>query len=613
MKVAYLLQVLSAAACLCAAEDSGPGWQWSWACKSGRCVKSEYPISYASSRGISNITRKSQSACRLTCGQYGALWPHPTGPTTIGEQVVAFHPSIIRFDLLEVVDSGRGTREYLAACTQLFLDNLLVECGANCSVVSDTDVYVRLVTRSQDLTLNWNTDETYTLDIVTSSRVNSVTVNIRAETVYGARHGLETLSQLVARVPAPLGGGGRGHSSPRKHLLIMATNVRLSDAPIFRHRGLMLDTARNFLPLYAMKRTLDAMAASKLNVLHWHATDSQSFPLESPRVPQLARRRFGAYSSRQVYTPQDVAYLLEYARLRGVRIIMELDAPSHAGNGWQWGEAAGLGQLAVCVNQQPWRKYCIQPPCGQLNPTNPNLYRVLRDLYRDILDIFPRGEPLHMGGDEVYFPCWNSSAEIVNWMEARGQGRGQADFLQLWADYQSTALGTLDEEVGHSNTPIILWSSHLTEPGVIESFLNKDRYIIQTWVPASSSLPVELLAKGYRVIYSTKDTWYLDHGFWGSTVYHNWRVVYDNRIPRKAGVLGGEACMWSELVDNQSLDAKVWPRTAAMAERLWADPETRSSSAEARFYRHRQRLVTRGIRADAVSPAYCYQNEGECQ
>jgi hexosaminidase len=119
--------------------------------------------------------------------------------------------------------------------------------------------------------------------------VNSVIVNIRAETVYGARHGLETLSQLVARVPAPLGGGGRGRSSSRKHLLIMATNVRLSDAPIFRHRGLMLDTARNFLPLYAMKRTLDAMAASKLNVLHWHATDSQSFPLESPRVPQLAR------------------------------------------------------------------------------------------------------------------------------------------------------------------------------------------------------------------------------------------------------------------------------------------------------------------------------------
>ncbi|XP_069688074.1 chitooligosaccharidolytic beta-N-acetylglucosaminidase isoform X2 [Periplaneta americana] len=609
MKAASTFLLLLLLLVIADADDTRQGWQWSWTCKSGKCVKSEFPTTYLSSRGYANVTRCSHAACRLTCGQYGALWPRPTGPTTIGDQVVAFHPSAVRFDLLEV-GTARGPREFMAACTQLFLDNLLLECGANCSVVPDTEVNVNIVTRSQDLSLDWSTDETYTLDVVSNSRVNSVTVDIRAETVYGARHGLETLSQLVARIPVPV-SPGRGRSSPRKHVLIMAADVRLSDAPVFRHRGLTLDTARNFLPLYAMKRTLDAMAASKLNVLHWHATDSQSFPLESPRVPQLAR--FGAYSSRQVYTPQDVTCLLEYARLRGVRVILEVDAPSHSGNGWQWGEAAGLGQLAVCVNQQPWRKYCIQPPCGQLNPTNPSLYGVLRDLYRDVLDLFPQGEAFHMGGDEVFFACWNSSAEIVDWMEARGQGRTDADFLQLWADYQATALRTFDEEVGNSNTPIILWSSHLTQPAVIERFLSKDRYIIQTWVPASDSLPADLLAKGYRVIYSTKDTWYLDHGFWGSTVYHNWRVVYDNRIPRKAGVLGGETCMWSELVDNQSLDSKVWPRTAALAERLWTDPETKSSSAEARFYRHRQRLVTRGIRADALAPAYCYQNEGECQ
>ena len=75
-----------------------------------------------------------------------------------------------------------------------------------------------------------------------------------------------------------------------------------------------------------------------------------------------------------------------------------MDAPAHAGKGWQWGEAAGLGQLALCVNKQPWPKYCIVPPCGQLNP---NLYRVLQDLYRDILDVFEMGQALHMGGDEV--------------------------------------------------------------------------------------------------------------------------------------------------------------------------------------------------------------------
>ncbi|KAJ9575900.1 hypothetical protein L9F63_007212, partial [Diploptera punctata] len=338
----------------------------------------------------------SLSACRLTCGQYGPLWPRPTGTTTIGDQVMIFHPSMVRFDLLEVViGSNRGPREYLAACTQLFLDNLMLECGANCSVISNNEVHVRIITTSQDLTLNWSTDESYSLDIVPNLRVNGVTVNIRAETVYGVRHGLETLSQLVARVSVT---SGKGRSLSRRQTLIITSNVQLTDAPVFRHRGLMLDTARNFLPLNAIKRTLDGMASCKLNVLHWHATDTQSFPLESPRVPQLAR--FGAYSSCQVYSPNDVSYLLEYARLRGVRIILEIDAPAHSGNGWQWGEAAGLGQLAVCVNKQPWRKYCIQPPCGQLNPINPNLYRVLRDLYRDILDVFPLGEAFHMGGDE---------------------------------------------------------------------------------------------------------------------------------------------------------------------------------------------------------------------
>ncbi|PSN48529.1 Chitooligosaccharidolytic beta-N-acetylglucosaminidase [Blattella germanica] len=545
----------------------------------GRGCSSRYPISYSISKGFQNATRTSLSACRVTCGQYGALWPRPTGTTTIGDQVMIFHPSMVRFDQMEVVGTTRGPREYVAACTQLFLDNLLLECGSNCSVASNYEVHVHLVTRNPDLTHNWNTDESYSLDIVPNPRV-------------------------------PL-SSGRGRSSPRKHVLVIATSVRIRDAPVFRHRGLMLDTARNFLPTYAIKRTLDAMAASKLNVLHWHVTDSQSFPLESPRVPQLSR--FGAYSSRQVYSPQDVVYLLEYARLRGVRVILEIDAPAHAGNGWQWGESAGLGQLAVCVNKQPWRKYCIEPPCGQLNPINPNLYHVLGDLFRDIQDMFPVGEVFHMGGDEVFFPCWNSSSDIVSYMDEHYQGRSEAEFLQLWADFQNKALRTWDEEAGHSNTPIILWSSHLTKSAVIESFLDKNRYIIQTWVPASDPLPSELLAKGYNVIYSTKDAWYLDHGFWGSTVYHSWRVAYDNKIPHKSGVLGGEACMWSEFVDNQALDAKVWPRAAAAAERLWSNPDTNSLSAEARFYRHRNRLVTRGIKADALIPAYCYLNDGECQ
>lgn len=112
--------------------------------------------------------------------------------------------------------------------------------------------------------------------------------------------------------------------------------------------------------------------------------------------------RYGAYSFDKIYKPTDILYLLHYARLRGIRILLEVDAPSHAGNGWQWGPQASLGNLAVCINKTPWRSYCIQPPCGQLNPVNDNLYGVLGDLFQDIISLFPKHQPFHMGGDEVF-------------------------------------------------------------------------------------------------------------------------------------------------------------------------------------------------------------------
>lgn len=136
--------------------------------------------------------------------------------------------------------------------------------------------------------------------------------------------------------------------------------------------------------------------------------------------------------------------------------------------------------------------------------------------------------------------------------------------------------------------------------------------MIETWVEANQSLPVDLLNKGYRLILATKDAWYLDHGFWGVTKYHSWRVAYDNKIPKTDGVLGGETAMWAELVDDQSLDVKVWPRAAAVAERLWSNPNTNSITAEPRLQQLRRRLIRKGIRPDAISPGYCTQNEAQC-
>ena len=101
--------------------------------------------------------------------------------------------------------------------------------------------------------------------------------------------------------------------------------------------------------------------------------------------------------------------------MRGVRVVPELDAPAHSGNGYQWGEEEGLGKLAVCVNKDPWEKFCVEPPCGQMNLANPNLYDVVEDIYRDMLDSFT-GSAFHIGGDEVNFNCWNTSSEITDYM-----------------------------------------------------------------------------------------------------------------------------------------------------------------------------------------------------
>lgn len=101
-----------------------------------------------------------------------------------------------------------------------------------------------------------------------------------------------------------------------------------------------------------------------------------------------------------MYRPEDVAEIVRYAMVRGIKVVPEFDAPAHVGSGWEWGERYGLGKLALCVNQEPWQDYCVEPPCGQLNPINPNVYKILSNIYKDMADLF-RSDIFHMGGDEV--------------------------------------------------------------------------------------------------------------------------------------------------------------------------------------------------------------------
>ncbi|MCE2155641.1 family 20 glycosylhydrolase, partial [Streptococcus thermophilus] len=123
---------------------------------------------------------------------------------------------------------------------------------------------------------------------------------------------------------------------------------------------------------------------NKMNAFHWHITDSASFPFYSNRQPQMAY--YGAYSPRKVYHPQDISEIVHYGRLRGIMVIPELDAPAHTNAGWTWGEKEGKGKLVLCTNNEkqadlPWFELSKEPPSGQLNPVNPEVYSVLGEVY----------------------------------------------------------------------------------------------------------------------------------------------------------------------------------------------------------------------------------------
>lgn len=262
--------------------------------------------------------------------------------------------------------------------------------------------------------------------------------------------------------------------------------------------------------------------------------------------------------------------ILDHAQVRGVRVIPEFDAPAHVGEGWQ------SKNMTICFNAQPWQKYCVEPPCGQLDPSKDELYTVLEDIYREIMEMFRYPDVFHMGGDEVSHTCWNTSAELKSWMTKKGWGHEEIDYIKLWGHFQKNALERVDK-VTKKRTPVVMWTSRLTDVPYVEEYLDNSRYIIQIWTTGGDIKIQDLLQRGYMLIVSNYDALYFDCGY-GSWVgegtnwcspYIGWEKVYKNDLgiiagPYKSQILGGEAALWSEQADEHVLDGRFWPRASAL-------------------------------------------------
>ncbi|KAF8455486.1 glycoside hydrolase superfamily [Terfezia claveryi] len=393
--------------------------------------------------------------------------------------------------------------------------------------------------------------------------------------------------------------------------------VAIKDKPKFVHRGVNLDTSRQWYPKAAILRLIDGMAWNKFNKLHFHVTDSQSWPLEVPSMPELALK--GAYYKGLHYSASDVQDIYMYAEDRGIQVIMEIDMPGHT-------SSIGLAYPTLITGQniQPlWTNAAAQPPSGHLKLNNTNVEDFLTNLFNDVVPrLIPYCKYFHTGGDEV-----NKNIYLLD------EGVRSDDHAVI-KPYLERFLKHAHDAVRKNGATPFVWEEMVLEWGVD---LPKD-VIVQAWLGDESVKGA--VAKGYRVISGTYQNWYLDCGngqwldFHGDSLYpyndwcgpkKSWRAMYsyDPAKGLSAGqaklVLGGEVHIWSEQIDEYSIDSTVWPRAGAAGEVLWsgrrdAQGKNRTfSDASPRLAEIRERMVNWGIAASPIMQLWCHQHDGDCQ
>eukprot|EP01116_Phalansterium_solitarium_P000396 TRINITY_DN10267_c0_g1_i1.p1 TRINITY_DN10267_c0_g1~~TRINITY_DN10267_c0_g1_i1.p1 ORF type:complete len:603 (+),score=139.14 TRINITY_DN10267_c0_g1_i1:123-1931(+) len=452
------------------------------------------------------------------------IWPHPWRYGN-GTATVPIAGSIFRF--ISVSPS-----EELEAAFTRFQPLMFGHRSEDTDGISDLFVNVAVLTAD----LRLGTGESYKLVVPHDGSP----ILIEAVTVYGAYHALETLSQLV-----------RFNFDTRSYEVRWAPWC-IDDRPRFPHREVLVDSSRHFLPVPTLKRFISSLPYAKINTLHWHLVDRQAFPFDSPRRPLLSR--LGAWSPEERYTMDDLAEVVQYAKLRGVRVMVELDVPGHA---------------AIWCKAHP--EICPAPDC--LMPLNPSVdvtYEVVRDLLLDLTGGVRGGGPfplnmLHLGGDEVNPACWNSTPEIYNWMQ-----RHKYNTERAFEHFVNRTLPIV-REMGR--IPVVwedIWY-------LMRKRLPKD-VIVQSWNSGRLSGPVD--ETFHRVLWNKLGAWYLDQR------RTRWSVMYQQELCKGLSddgcanrVLGGGGCMWGEHTDSSTIEPYVWPRLAAIAERLWSPREINSTAA----------------------------------
>jgi hexosaminidase len=367
-------------------------------------------------------------------------------------------------------------------------------------------------------------DESYSLEITPAG------AKLDAATPLGIMRGLQTFLQLVQTT-------SDGFAVPA---------IEIQDKPRFPWRGLMVDVGRHFIPLDVLKRNLDGMAAVKLNVFHWHLSENQGFRVESKKFPRL--QEMG--SDGLYYTQDEVRDLIAYARDRGIRVVPEFDMPGHS-TAWFVGYpelASGPGPYEI------ERKWGVFDPA--MDPTKESTYKFLDGFIGEMARLFP-DQYFHIGGDEVNGKEWDANPNIQAFMRAHGLKNNQ--------DLQAYFNTRVQKIVSKHGKAMVGWDE------ILRPDLPKD-IVVQSWRGQDSLAAAA--KQGYRGLLSFG--YYVDL-MWPASRHYAIEPMSGasaNLSPEeKERILGGEVCMWSEYVSPENIDSRIWPRTAAIAERLWSPQE----------------------------------------
>lgn len=493
---------------------------------------------------------------------FGRVWPRP--------QMQIKHKALYTYDplVLEVNITNESCAILTEAINRCIFNmkslQKLLENYTNISEVQNCNVsFIEPIQKLQVELTNeceeypqFGMEEAYILIVSSISKLKS-------SSIWGIIRGLETFSQLFFITT--------------DHTKICVHKTEIHDFPRYSHRGLLINTSRYFLSLSSIFMTIKALAINKMNVLHWHMTDDQSFSYKSEVLPELSRQ--GAFQSSMVYTKRDIQTVIDYARYRGIRVIPEFDVPTHTRS---WGRAFPK-IITECDNN-------TSETLGIMNPINDTTYKLVWRLLNEVQNVF-QDKYFHLGGDEINFSCWESNPMISKYM--KDQDLQSSDLLAMF-------FLNIIPMLKNNKSPIV-WED-VFENGVP---LHLDT-IVQVRKGDGEQM-VRPMIQGYQVLYSTK--WYLDQPYTFDDFYRTDPLKIVTNITDVAWIsklaIGGEACMWGENVDDENFFIQVWPRTCAVAERLWSDAEAHNfytipAEVTTRLNEQICRMIRRGITLNSL-------------